>query len=46
MLLMKWSMWPKLGYPPLVTPFSQYVKNVVDEFNAVGERGRTLDDDR
>jgi pyruvate carboxylase subunit B len=19
--------WPKLGYPPLVTPFSQYVKN-------------------
>lgn len=20
--------WPKLGYPPLVTPFSQYVKNV------------------
>ncbi len=20
--------WPKMGYPPLVTPFSQYVKNV------------------
>lgn len=20
--------WPKLGYPPLVTPFSQYVKNI------------------
>ena len=20
--------WPRLGYPPLVTPFSQYVKNV------------------
>ena len=20
--------WPKLGYPPLVTPFSQYVKNL------------------
>ena len=19
--------WPRLGYPPLVTPFSQYVKN-------------------
>ena len=23
------NVWPKLGYPPLVTPFSQYVKNVV-----------------
>ena len=22
------SAWPQLGYPPLVTPFSQYVKNV------------------
>ncbi|MDR0505251.1 MAG: oxaloacetate decarboxylase [Dysgonamonadaceae bacterium] len=21
------TIWPKLGYPPLVTPFSQYVKN-------------------
>jgi pyruvate carboxylase subunit B len=20
--------WPKLGYPPLVTPYSQYVKNI------------------
>ena len=20
--------WPKAGYPPLVTPFSQYVKNL------------------
>ena len=20
--------WPKMGYPPLVTPFSQYVKNM------------------
>jgi pyruvate carboxylase subunit B len=20
--------WPMMGYPPLVTPFSQYVKNV------------------
>ena len=20
--------WPKMGYPPLVTPFSQYVKNI------------------
>ena len=26
--------WPKLGYPPLVTPFSQYVKNVA-LFNVV-----------
>jgi len=22
------SIWPMLGYPPLVTPFSQYVKNI------------------
>jgi len=22
------EIWPKLGYPPLVTPFSQYVKNI------------------
>ncbi len=22
------NIWPKLGYPPLVTPFSQYVKNL------------------
>jgi pyruvate carboxylase subunit B len=22
------TIWPKLGYPPLVTPFSQYVKNI------------------
>lgn len=22
------TIWPKLGYPPLVTPYSQYVKNV------------------
>ncbi|MEE9438277.1 MAG: oxaloacetate decarboxylase, partial [Saprospiraceae bacterium] len=22
------QVWPKMGYPPLVTPFSQYVKNV------------------
>ena len=22
------NIWPKLGYPPLVTPFSQYVKNI------------------
>ncbi len=27
--------WPKLGYPPLVTPFSQYVKNV-SLMNAMG----------
>ena len=22
------NLWPKLGYPPLVTPFSQYTKNI------------------
>lgn len=22
------NVWPKVGYPPLVTPFSQYVKNI------------------
>ena len=22
------EIWPKMGYPPLVTPYSQYVKNV------------------
>ena len=27
--------WPQLGYPPLVTPFSQYVKNV-SLMNAMG----------
>lgn len=32
--------WPKLGYPPLVTPFSQYVKNVA-LFNVIQmEKGK------
>ena len=32
--------WPKLGYPPLVTPFSQYVKNVA-LMNAINlEKGK------
>ncbi len=39
--------WPKLGYPPLVTPFSQYVKKCcINESYAAGKRGRTLDNDR
>jgi pyruvate carboxylase subunit B len=34
--------WPKLGYPPLVTPFSQYVKNValVNIINLIQGKGR------
>ena len=34
--------WPKLGYPPLVTPFSQYVKNValVNIMNLLQGKGR------
>ena len=32
--------WPKVGYPPLVTPFSQYVKNLA-LFNVISlEKGR------
>ncbi|MEL7426142.1 MAG: biotin/lipoyl-containing protein [Bacteroidota bacterium] len=32
--------WPRLGYPPLVTPFSQYVKNVA-LMNAINlEKGK------
>lgn len=32
--------WPKVGYPPLVTPFSQYVKNLA-LFNVIQmEKGR------
>ncbi|BDD08942.1 pyruvate carboxylase subunit B [Fulvitalea axinellae] len=32
--------WPKLGYPPLVTPFSQYVKNLA-MFNVMAmEKGK------
>jgi len=34
--------WPKLGYPPLVTPFSQYVKNVaiMNIMNLIKGQGR------
>ena len=34
--------WPKLGYPPLVTPFSQYVKNtaLVNVMNLIQGKGR------
>ncbi len=34
--------WPKLGYPPLVTPFSQYVKNValMNVYNLITGKGR------
>ncbi|PIE78474.1 MAG: oxaloacetate decarboxylase [Candidatus Delongbacteria bacterium] len=32
--------WPKMGYPPLVTPFSQYVKNIA-MFNIIQmEKGK------
>ncbi|MCA1744428.1 MAG: oxaloacetate decarboxylase, partial [Bacteroidales bacterium] len=40
--------WPKLGYPPLVTPFSQYVKNValmnVVQLEKGGERWTMIAD--
>ena len=34
--------WPQLGYPPLVTPFSQYVKNtaLMNVLQIIKERGR------
>lgn len=34
--------WPRVGYPPLVTPFSQYVKNVslMNVYNMVRGEGR------
>lgn len=34
--------WPKLGYPPLVTPFSQYVKNLalMNVINAYKDKPR------
>jgi pyruvate carboxylase subunit B len=39
--------WPKLGYPPLVTPFSQYVKNVallnIMSLQQGGKRFQTID---
>ena len=41
--------WPRLGYPPLVTPFSQYVKNtaLMNLFNMVNDKPRwtTIDKD-
>ena len=41
--------WPKLGYPPLVTPFSQYVKNtaLMNLFNLASGKPRfsTIDKD-
>ena len=41
--------WPKLGYPPLVTPFSQYVKNtaLMNLFNVIQGKPRwtTIDKD-
>ncbi len=40
--------WPKLGYPPLVTPFSQYVKNVallnIVQFSKGEERYSMMDE--
>ncbi len=40
--------WPKLGYPPLVTPFSQYVKNAalmnVMQMEKSKERWSMIDD--
>ncbi len=40
--------WPKLGYPPLVTPFSQYVKNLavlnVTQIVKGGERWEIIPD--
>lgn len=34
--------WPQLGYPPLVTPFSQYVKNtaLMNVLQIIKEKGR------
>ena len=41
--------WPKVGYPPLVTPFSQYVKNtaLMNLFNMLSDKPRwsTIDKD-
>jgi len=41
--------WPRLGYPPLVTPFSQYVKNtaLMNILNMVNDKPRwtTIDKD-
>ena len=42
------TIWPKMGYPPLVTPYSQYVKNVaiVNVLNTIKgkERWSLIDD--
>ncbi|MBR07286.1 MAG: oxaloacetate decarboxylase [Rickettsiales bacterium] len=42
------EIWPKMGYPPLVTPFSQYVKNAalvnVMQMEKGKERWSLLDD--
>lgn len=34
--------WPRVGYPPLVTPFSQYVKNIalMNVYNIITGKGR------
>ncbi len=32
--------WPKMGYPPLVTPFSQYVKNMAQMNVIMMEKGK------
>lgn len=34
--------WPRVGYPPLVTPFSQYVKNIalMNVYNLITGKGR------
>jgi pyruvate carboxylase subunit B len=34
--------WPQMGYPPLVTPYSQYVKNValMNVMNIIKDKGR------
>ena len=38
--------WPRVGYPPLVTPFSQYVKNLaMMNVMAMEKRKRTLGND-
>ncbi|MBQ7708940.1 MAG: oxaloacetate decarboxylase [Bacteroidales bacterium] len=41
--------WPRLGYPPLVTPFGQYVKNtaLMNLFNMLNDKPRwaTIDKD-
>ena len=38
--------WPRVGYPPLVTPFSQYVKNLaMMNDDGYGERQRPLGND-